>query len=123
MNKEQKDKGLKRALTEDNGFRLPSNFAYRTMRKVEEAMRIREKRLERRTLLAVIAASICLAGCCAAGLILYFGDTLREVFSRLGAAEASPVQIPSFYLPVLIAIPLFLCFDRWMRKRYFERHS
>ena len=38
MNEEQKDKGLKRAIKEENGFRLPSNFAYRTMRKVEEAI-------------------------------------------------------------------------------------
>ena len=27
MNEEQKDKGLKRAIKEENGFRLPSNFA------------------------------------------------------------------------------------------------
>ena len=35
MNEEQKDKGLKKAIKEENGFRLPSNFAYHTMRKVE----------------------------------------------------------------------------------------
>ena len=40
MNEEQKDKGLKRAVKAENEFRLPSNFAYRTMRKVEEAMRL-----------------------------------------------------------------------------------
>ena len=28
MNEEQKDKGLKKAIKEENGFRLPSNFAY-----------------------------------------------------------------------------------------------
>ena len=44
MNEEQKDKGLKRAVKAENEFRLPSNFAYRTMRKVEEAMRLREKK-------------------------------------------------------------------------------
>ena len=47
MNEEQKDKGLKRAVKAENEFRLPSNFAYRTMRKVEEAMRLREKKSER----------------------------------------------------------------------------
>ena len=30
MNEEQKDKGLKKAIKEENGFRLPSNFAYHT---------------------------------------------------------------------------------------------
>ena len=44
MNEEQKDKGLKKAIKEENGFRLPSNFAYHTMRKVEEAIRLREKK-------------------------------------------------------------------------------
>ena len=33
MNEEQKDKGLKKAIKEENGFRLPSNFAYHTMRR------------------------------------------------------------------------------------------
>ena len=69
MNEEQKDKGLKKAIKEENGFRLPSNFAYHTMRKVEEAIRLREKKSERRTLFATIAASIFLIGCCIAGLI------------------------------------------------------
>lgn len=45
MNEEQKDKGLKRAVKAENEFRLPSNFAYRTMRKVEEAIRLREKEI------------------------------------------------------------------------------
>ena len=94
MNEEQKDKGLKKAVKEENGFRLPSNFAYHTMRKVEEAIRLREKKSERRTLFATIAASIFLIGCCIAGLVIY----------------------------LLIAMPLFLIFDRWMRKRYFNKH-
>lgn len=45
MNEEQKDKGLKKAIKEENGFRLPSNFAYHTMRKVEEAIRLRRKEI------------------------------------------------------------------------------
>ena len=85
MNEEQKDKGLKKAIKKENRFRLPSNFAYHTMRKVEEAIRLREKKSERRTLFATIAAS-------------------------------------TFYLLILIAMPLFLIFDRWMRKRYFNKH-
>ena len=76
MNEEQKDKGLKKAIKEENGFRLPSNFAYHTMRKVEEAIRLREKKSERRTLFATIAASIFLIGCCIAGLVIYFGNTI-----------------------------------------------
>ena len=107
---------------EENGFRLPSNFAYHTMRKVEEAIRLREKKSERRTLFATIAASIFLIGCCIAGLVIYFGNTIREAFTRPEILETEKIQIPSFYLLILIAMPLFLIFDRWMRKRYFNKH-
>lgn len=122
MNEEQKDKGLKKAIKEENGFRLPSNFAYHTMRKVEEAIHLREKKSERRTLFATIAASIFLIGCCIAGLVIYFGNTIREAFIRPDILETEKIQIPSFYLLILIAMPLFLIFDRWMRKRYFNKH-
>ena len=39
MNEELKDRGLKKAVREQTTFRLPSNFTYRTMQKVEEARR------------------------------------------------------------------------------------
>ena len=93
-----------------------------TMRKVEEAIRLREKKSERRTLFATIAASIFLIGCCIAGLVIYFGNTIREAFTRPEILETEKIQIPSFYLLILIAMPLFLIFDRWMRKRYFNKH-
>lgn len=62
MNEELKDRGLKKAVREQTTFRLPSNFTYRTMQKVEEAIRLREKKSERRILLATIAAAIFLIG-------------------------------------------------------------
>lgn len=43
MNEEQKDRGLRKTLKKENGFRLPSNFTYHTMRKVEESIRLRER--------------------------------------------------------------------------------
>ena len=119
MNEEQKDKGLKRAVKEENGFRLPSNFAYRTMRKVEEAIRLREKKSERRTLFA----SVFLVGCCIAGLATYFGDVIREAFTPTANLKPDNIQIPAFWVLILITIPLFVLFDRWMRKRYYKHHS
>ena len=81
MNEELKDRGLKKAVREQTTFRLPSNFTYRTMQKVEEAIRLREKKSERRILLATIAAAIFLIGVSGTGLVLYFGDSIREVFT------------------------------------------
>lgn len=123
MNEEAKDKGLKKAMQEQSTFRLSPNFAYRTMQKVEESVRLREKRTERRTLLATIIAAVFLIGSSIVGLIVYFGDTIREAFTPTAIAEVEKVQIPSFYLLILIAIPLFMLFDRWMRRQYFKRHS
>lgn len=123
MNEEQKDKGLKRAVKEDNGFRLPSNFAYSTMRKVEEAIRLREKRSERRTLFATIVASALLIGCCVAGLTIYFGDTIKEAFTPTAALHTTPIQIPAFCVLIFVTIPLLVLFDRWMRRRYDKHHS
>ena len=93
MNEELKDRGLKKAVREQTTFRLPSNFTYRTMQKVEEAIRLREKKSERRILLATIAAAIFLIGVSGTGLVLYFGDSI------------------------------FILFDRWMRKLYFKHHT
>lgn len=122
MNKEQKDKGLRIAAGKQPDFRLPSNFTYRTMLKVEEAVHLREKRTERNTLFATILAALFLMGCCIAGLFLHFGESIREAFTSAPRLHVEDVQFPSFYMLLIAAIPLFLLFDRWMRKQYFKRH-
>ena len=48
MNEKQKDKGLMKAVKEQPQFRLTSNFTFRTMQKVEEAILLREKKQERK---------------------------------------------------------------------------
>lgn len=123
MNEEVKDKGLKQAVKEQYSFKLPSNFAYRTMLKVEEAVRLREKKIERRTLWATIVAAIILVGASIAGLVIYFGDSIREAFTPDSVMNLKAIQIPSFYYLLIIAVPFFFMFDRWMRKQYFKRHS
>ena len=46
MNEELKDRGLKQAVREQPTFRLPSDITYRTMKKVEEAVRLSVKKSE-----------------------------------------------------------------------------
>lgn len=136
MNEEPKDRGLRKAVSRQQpDFRLPSNFAYRTMRKVEEAARLREKKTERRTLWATIAAALFLTAVGAEGVAHCFGDNLREAlnlreafgfleaFSLTDILRPESLQVPSFYLLPVLAIPLFVLFDRWMRKQYFKRRS
>lgn len=125
MNEELKDKGLKRAIKEQPRFRLPSNFTFRTMQKVDEAILLREKKLERRTLFATIAASLFLIASGIGGLCFYFGDNIKDFFLNAfrSGVPSTQIQIPSFYFLFIVAIPIFLLFDRWMRKQYFKHHS
>ncbi len=124
MNEETKDRGLKRAVgKQQTVFHLPSNFAYRTMRKIEEAARLRERKAERRTLWATIAAAIFLIGISAAGTVRYFGNSIREIFTPIAFPQPENIRIPSFYLLLVLAVPLFILFDRWMRRQYFKHHS
>lgn len=125
MNGKQKDKGLMKAMKEQPQFQLPSNFTFRTMQKVEKTILMREKRLERRTLLATIAASLFLIISSGIGLSIYFGDNIKESFLNafLIGRQSLEMQIPPIYLLFIGMIPIFMIFDRWMRKQYFKHHS
>lgn len=79
MNEKQKDKGLMKAVKEQPQFRLTSNFTFRTMQKVEEAILLRERKQERKMLLATIAASLFLIISGSIGLYIYFGSILRKL--------------------------------------------
>ena len=78
MNEKQKDKGLMKAVKEQPQFRLTSNFTFRTMQKVEEAILLRERKQERKMLLATIAASLFLIISGSIGLYIYFGKHIKE---------------------------------------------
>ena len=125
MNGKLKDKGLMKAMKEQPQFQLPSNFTFRTMQKVEKTILMREKRLERRTLLATIAASLFLIISSGIGLSIYFGDNIKESFLNafLIGRQSLEMQIPPIYLLFIGMIPIFMIFDRWMRKQYFKHHS
>lgn len=79
MNKKQKDKGLMKAVKEQPQFRLTSNFTFRTMQKVEEAILLRERKQERKMLLATIAASLFLIISGSIGLYIYLESILRKL--------------------------------------------
>lgn len=125
MNEKEKDKGLMKAMKEQPPFRLPSNFTFRTMQKVEEAILLREKKFERRTLLATIAASLFLILSSGTGLYVYFGDTIKESLRNafLAGGQILEIQFPPIYLLFIVTIPIFMFFDRWMRKQYFKHHA
>lgn len=115
MKQNLQDKGLKKALGEAPG-RLPSNFVFRTMQKVDEEVRIREKRQSRNQLWAALVFSgiLCGSGClvvtyCGGVELHWDGDAL---FSSL----AVWTQLPFYYKAFPPMVLLLLLFDHWMRK-------
>lgn len=123
MNEEQKDKGLKKAMKEQPQFRLPTNFTFRTMQKVEEAILLREKKVERRTLWATIIASLFLMVTGMGGLLIYMGDSMKETLRNFFQRDAFSLQFDPVYVWFTLSILLLMTFDRWMRRRYFKHHS
>lgn len=125
MNERQKDKGLTKAMKGETQFRLSSNFTFRTMQKVEEAARLRERRAERRTLFAIIAASLLLIAGTGIGGYLYYGETISRIWENLSQVGETMFALPMtpLCLMVPLSILLSLFFDRWMRKQYFKHHS
>lgn len=123
MNKEEKDKGIRKAMKEQSQFRLPSNFVYRTMQKVEETALLRERQTERRTLWATILASVFLIACSITCAFIFFGNAIKQSFSQSITQVESPItHFPTPYLLFIATITLLLLFDRWMRKQYFKRN-
>lgn len=120
MNEEQKDKGLKKAMKEQPQFRLPTNFTFHTMQKVEEAIVLREKKQERRTLWATILASLFLLAMGIGGLLVYMGDGVKETLRNLFRESTFSGAFTPVYGCFIVSILLLMTFDRWMRKRYYH---
>ena len=60
---ELKDKALRKALKrEENMPHLSPNFCFRTLQRIDELARLREKQAERRQLAAITTAAVLLAG-------------------------------------------------------------
>ena len=83
MKKDLTDKGLRKAMQEPMPYRLSSNFAFRTMQKVEEAARRKEQKQERWMWISLVAASICLLVAGALTLHIYWGNEMVETFVNL----------------------------------------
>lgn len=122
MKQDLQDNGLRKALQGATPYHLPSNFTFRTMQKVEEAVSLKEKRQERWTLFAVIVASLCLLASTVIIISIYWGESFASTFAELIhdirrlALSASPHWMFSTLFLILLA------FDYGMRKAYYKRH-
>ena len=123
MEQKQTDKGLRKAMKTSVSPRLSTNFTFRTMLKVEEAIRLKELKQEKRMLWATIAASVFLL--VGGGVLIghFWGDVFLAMFTNVFTAFARLDILSSPYAFLSLAVLLLLGFDYWMRRAYFKRHG
>ena len=123
MEQHQQDKGLRKAMKASVSPRLSTNFTFRTMLKVEEVLRLKELKQERRMFWATVVASVFLLVGCSVVIACFFGTEFMEMFTNLFTSFA---QLDLFGFPyafLSLAVLLLLGLDYWMRRAYFKRHG
>ena len=123
MEQNQTDKGLRKAMKASVPPRLSTNFTFRTMLKVEEAIRLRELKQEKQLFWATVVASVFLLVGGGVVIACFWGDAFLEMFSNVFTSFARLDLFSSPYLFLSLAVFLLLGFDYWMRHAYFKRHS
>ena len=123
MEQHQQDKGLRKAMKASVSPRLSTNFTFRTMLKVEEAIRLKELKQERRMFWATVVASVFLLVGGGVVITYFWAEEFMEMFTTLFTSFAGLdiLSSPSFFLS--IATVILLGFDYWMRRAYFKRHG
>ena len=122
MKKDWTDKGLRKAMQESMPYRLPTNFTFRTMQKVEEVVCRKEQKQERWMWISLIAASVCLLVAGALTLHIYWGDEMMETFTGLKQTFVRLDLFSSPYWMLSVLFFILMGFDYWMRKAYYKRH-
>ena len=123
MEQNQTDKGLRKAMKASASPRLSTNFTFRTMLKVQEAIRLKEQKQEKQMFWATVAASVFLL--VGGGVVIGYlwGDVFLTMFTNVFTAFARLDLLASPYAFLSLAGLLLLGFDYWVRRAYFKRHS
>ena len=122
MKQDRKDSGLREALHSKHSA-LPSNFTFRTMQKIEEDIRAREKRAEKQMFYSIVAVSAALSA--VLGIIVdnFYGEELKRMFSSVADTFLKLDIFASPYILFAIILILLILFDHWMRSSYYKRQK
>ena len=123
MEQNRTDKGLRKAMKASVPPRLSTNFTFRTMLKVEEAIRLKDLKQEKRMLWATIVGSMFLLVGGGVVIAYFWGDAFLEMVTHVFTTFARLDILSSPYVFLSLAVLLLLGFDYWMRHAYFKRHS
>ena len=122
MKQDRKDRGLRKALHSKHSV-LPSNFIFRTMQKIEEDIRAREKRAEKQMFYSIVAVSAAMSA--VLGIIVdnFYGEELKRMFSSVADTFLKLDIFASPYILFAIILILLILFDHWMRSSYYKRQK
>ena len=122
MKQDRRDSGLRKALHSKHSV-LPSNFTFRTMQKIEEDIRAREKRAEKQMFYSIVAVSAALSA--VLGIIVdhFYGEELKRMFSNIADTFLQLDIFATPYILFAIILILLILFDHWMRSNYYKRHT
>ena len=122
MKQDRKDSGLRKALHSKHSV-LPSNFTFRTMQKIEEDIRAKEKRAEKQMFYSIVAVSAALSA--VLGIIVdhFYGEELKRMFSSIAETFLQLDIFATPYILFAIILILLILFDHWMRSSYYKRQK
>lgn len=122
MKQDRKDSGLRKALHSKHSV-LPSNFTFRTMQKIEEDIRAREKRAEKQMFYSIVAVSAALSAVLGIIVDKFYGEELKRMFSSVADTFLKLDIFASPYILFAIILILLILFDHWMRSSYYKRQK
>ena len=123
MEQNQQDKGLRKAMKTYVSPRLSTNFTFRTMLKVEETIRLKEQKQERRMFWITVVSSVLLLVGGGVVIACFCGAELMAMCTTLFTSFAQLDLFGSPYAFLSFAVLLLLGFDYWMRRAYFKRNG
>ena len=123
MEQNHKDKGLREAMKISASPRLSTNFTFRTMLKVQEAIRLKEQKQEKQMFWATVVASVLLLVGGSVVIAYFWGTEFLEMFAGLFNSFAGLDILSSPYFFLSIATVILLGFDFLMRRAYFKGHG
>lgn len=117
MTNDRTDKGLREAIRRQPTGKLPSNFTYRTLQRIAQESRLREKRQERRLFLLMLLTCILSGGGCIGYLCLKYAKQLQALPDAVDQWQTHQ-SMPGYFVPLLTVFVLLGLFNHWLHKRF-----
>lgn len=115
--------GLKKASRLLDSGKLPSNFSYIMMKKINEKVLKEEKKIEKRLFVSMVLVCIGMIGTCSWIIWMYLGNTISEKWNKVSLwfrninINDCYIENITFYLPIFISLIILFFLDRYLRRK------